>query len=600
MKALVLAAGLGTRLRPYTEHTPKPLFTLDGRPLLARMIDQLIAAGAQTVVVNTHHLAAQIQAYLADATFAAEIVVRHEPEILGTGGAIRNTADIWGSEPFMVVNSDIATDIDLGAVYRYHRSHPHPVTLVCCHDPAFNTVAVDDDGFVVAFVATPPGPPDGCRQLTFTGIQVIDPAAIDFIPPRGFAHSIEAFKDMMTAGHQIKAFCAADNTWSDLGSPERYRAAAREMMAAAVFDDLSPAAAPRPIRWDLLAGDGSDRCWYRLIRDDISVVMVDHGIRTGTGPGEADAFVSIGRHLHRQGSPVPRILRGDPFAGLVFVEDLGDRHLQTHVAALSSPSAVQSLYRRIIDLLVQVSVAGGTGFDPDWTWQTRRYDREVIVEKECRYFMEAFVRHYCSQAIAFERIEAESHRLADAILAHPAAGFMHRDFQSRNILISDGKPWIIDFQGGRLGPVQYDLASLLIDPYVALPAEIQTALLEYFVARHHDRTGQSPQDSAALYRLCALARNLQILGAFGFLAKQKGKTYFANYIPNALESLRMNLAAIKTHAFPELQAIAETLARQFASGFSPPGSHREHRQPDPRRKNIQPEENSHERPEGNG
>ena len=123
MKALVLAAGLGTRLRPFSEHTPKPLFTLDGRPLLGRIIDQLIAAGARTIAVNTHHLAEQIEAYLAAEPFAARIILRHEPAILGTGGAIRNTADIWGTAPFVVVNGDVATDIDLAAVYRYHAGH---------------------------------------------------------------------------------------------------------------------------------------------------------------------------------------------------------------------------------------------------------------------------------------------------------------------------------------------------------------------------------------------------------------------------------------------------------------------------------------------
>lgn len=561
MKALVLAAGFGTRLRPYTDHLPKPLMTLDGRPLLERVIRQLIAAGAQTVVVNTHHLAEQIQAYLSTQMFPAEIVVRHETEILGTGGAIRNTADIWGAPPFMVVNSDITTDIDFAAVYRFHTAHPHPVTLVLRHDPAFNSVAVDAEGFVADF-----GPHDrdafhGYQKLTFTGIQVLDPAVIDFIPARGFAHSIDAFQSMLAAGFKIKAHIAVGREWSDLGSPERYRQAAREIMAAAVFRELAPEQGACPIRWNALAGDGSDRRWYRLHRGGSSVVMVDHGIRAGLPPGEADAFVNIGGHLHRQGLPVPRIIRADPVAGLVFMEDLGDRHLQTQVAGLSSTADVLALYRKIIDLLIQVSLAGGTGFDPAWTWQTARYDREVIVVKECRYFIEAFVQRYCGQAIAFKHIEAESHRLADAILAEKADGFMHRDFQSRNILISSGRPWIIDFQGGRLGPVQYDLASLLIDPYVALPVDMRETLLAYFIARYHDRTGRSPQGIAALYRLCALARNLQILGAFGFLVKSKGKTYFEHYIPNALESLQQNLADLAPQAFPQLQAIAATLPR---------------------------------------
>ncbi len=562
MKALVLAAGLGTRLRPYTERTPKPLFTLDGRPLLGRVIHQLIAAGAETIAVNTHHLAEQIEAYLADETFAADIILRHEPEILGTGGAIRNTADIWETAPFMVVNSDIATDIDFASVYRFHAGHGHPVTLVLCHDPDFNTVSVDAQGNVVTFAPARRDARGDRQPLTFTGIQVLDPVVIDFIPDGGFAHSIDAFEAMLAAGFKVKAFIAADNTWSDIGSPQRYRRTARDIMAAAVFRELAPQQSAHPVEWKPLAGDGSDRRWYRLHQGDRTVVMVDHGLRAGAPPGEADAFVNIGRHLHRRGLPVPRILRADPFVGLVCLEDLGDCHLQTHVAGLSSPAAVLSLYRKIIDLLIQISVSGGSGFDPDWTWQTARYDREVIVEKECRYFIEAFVRNYCGRSIAFERIEAESHHLADGILAESAEGFMHRDFQSRNILIAADRPWIIDFQGGRLGPVQYDLAALLIDPYVALPDAMQETLLEYFIDRYQDRTGRPRAAIAALYRLCALARNLQMLGAFGFLVKEKQKAHFTAYVPDALESLRRNLAKVETHSFPQLRDVATTLSQQ--------------------------------------
>jgi aminoglycoside/choline kinase family phosphotransferase/choline kinase len=567
MKALVLAAGLGTRLKPYTDQIPKPLFTLDGRTLLERIVRQLIAAGAQTVAVNTHHLAEQIHAHLAKTRFPAEIVVRHEAEILGTGGAIRNTADIWGTQPFMVVNSDITTDIDLAAVFRCHVGHPHPVTLVLCDDPNFNSVAVDQDGFVVAFTNAGGDALEDLRHLTFTGIQVLDPTVIDYLPARGFAHSIEAFRSMLADGYKIKAYHAVDSLWSDLGSPERYRAAARDIMAAAAFEAVSPATDGLPIEWYPLAGDGSDRRWHRLRRGGTSLVMVDHGIRQGAAPGEADSFVHIGRHLHDQGLPVPRIVREDTFAGLAFVEDLGDCHLQTHVAGLSAPADIRSLYREVIDLLVGLSTSGGRGFDPDWTWQTPRYDREVIVDKECRYFIEAFVQGYCGQKVGFEQIEAESHCLADGILADNAVGFMHRDFQSRNILISAGRPYIIDFQGGRLGPAEYDLASLLIDPYVALPAALRETLRDDFIARYHEQTGKPPEAIAATYRLCALARNLQILGAFGFLATAKGKNYFADYIPPALASLQQHLAGLPGHDFPQLRGIADTLVRSTVHGL---------------------------------
>ena len=106
MKALILAAGFGTRLLPYTETTPKPLFTIDGQPVLDITICRLIEAGCQKIVINTHHLNDKITAFVKNRRYPIPITVRYEPEILGTGGGIKNMADIWSDQPFMVINSD--------------------------------------------------------------------------------------------------------------------------------------------------------------------------------------------------------------------------------------------------------------------------------------------------------------------------------------------------------------------------------------------------------------------------------------------------------------------------------------------------------------
>jgi len=128
--------------------------------------------------------------------------------------------------------------------------------------------------------------------------------------------------------------------------------------------------------------------------------------------------------------------------------------------------------------------------------------------------------------------------------------------QSRNIMLKEGDCYFIDFQGGRLGPVQYDLASLLIDPYVGLASEEQDHLLDYAVERMAVRR---PLDAARFRRgfsACALCRNLQILGAFGFLSMVKGKTQFSRYIPAALQGLNFRLAAYGADVFPKLQRTA--------------------------------------------
>jgi aminoglycoside/choline kinase family phosphotransferase len=141
-------------------------------------------------------------------------------------------------------------------------------------------------------------------------------------------------------------------------------------------------------------------------------------------------------------------------------------------------------------------------------------------------------------------------------------GFMHRDFQSRNIMVRDGCFYLIDFQGGRLGPPHYDLASLLIDPYVDLPPDLREALLDYFAARLSALGSIPPAEIRHAYRYCALSRNLQILGAYGFLTRRKGKPFFARYIPAAVRSLQANLSHFSAEEFPNLARIAiETIPR---------------------------------------
>ena len=120
MKALILAAGFGTRLLPHTGHTPKPLFTLAGKTMLEITINNLRAAGCSRIVVNTHHLHGKMENFIAAAGLESQVSISHEPEILGTGGAIKNVRSIMGDEPFFVVNSDILSRVDLEHVRDFH------------------------------------------------------------------------------------------------------------------------------------------------------------------------------------------------------------------------------------------------------------------------------------------------------------------------------------------------------------------------------------------------------------------------------------------------------------------------------------------------
>jgi len=567
MKALILAAGLGTRLLPYTRITPKPLFPLAGRPLLEHHIRNLCAAGCEAVVVNTHHLHEQIEAFLSASCFDIPVSARWEPDILGTGGAIRNVQDFWDERPFFVINADIFSTIGLRDVYAFHRRHRPAATLVLVDRAEFNTVSVDASGRIRAFAASTAQAATGA--LTFTGIQVLDPAVLDYIPAAGFANSIDAFRAMIADGHDVRGLTATPADWMDVGTPERYRLAAREASAREAWRCAFADTPPATVTWERLEGDGSDRQWSRMKGAGSSLVLADHGLRSTAAVAEVDAFIQIGRHLKRQGMPVPAIHFADAFAGLVFLEDLGDTNLQSVVQSEPDRRRTMDIYRMVIDGVIALSREGAKGFDPAWTYQTPAYTRDLILERECRYFCDAFLRGYAGLETCFADLQDEFGRIADHALAAAVQGFMHRDMQSRNIMLKDGLYYFIDFQGGRIGPLQYDLASLLIDPYVGLTREEQEQLLDYAVRGLADRRPVAAQGFRRGFAYCALSRNLQVLGAFGFLSTVKGKRQFCRYIPAALQGLAERLEDVAAKGFPKLQGV---VAQAMEKVGSPGGS----------------------------
>jgi aminoglycoside/choline kinase family phosphotransferase len=213
-----------------------------------------------------------------------------------------------------------------------------------------------------------------------------------------------------------------------------------------------------------------------------------------------------------------------------------------------------------------MSRLGAEKFDPAWTYQTPAYDHKLILEKECRYFQESFLNGYLGYQTDFEDYEPEFIALAANALQDPTIGFMHRDMQSRNIMLKNNAVYFIDFQGGRIGPLQYDLASLLIDPYVELPPRIQNQLLNYSLQRLSAATAVEPNPFRTCYHYCAISRNLQILGAFAHLSQVAGKKQFEQYIPPAVRTLRSNLTAADHRQFPRLAAVVDDVCSRLKIG----------------------------------
>jgi aminoglycoside/choline kinase family phosphotransferase/dTDP-glucose pyrophosphorylase len=542
MKAMILAAGLGTRLLPYTQALPKPLFPIAGSVMIDKTIYQLVNSGVSEIMINTHHLSQRIEQYIQTQNYPIKVHTRFEPQILGTGGAIKNISDFWRQDPLLVINGDIVTDIDLHQTYQFHISHNHPITMVMHDHPNFNGVSVNQKKFITEFGQVGQPTNNFCeKRLAYTGIQVIDHHILKLIPANTFCSIIEIYKNFLSKKGKIVAHIVNHHSWHDIGTPKGFRNAVLEQLVPTAFTRSGADSLSAPFKEKPLAGDGSDRKWSRLLTPSLSLVLADHGIGGSKKKSEATSFTHIGQHLHKKKISVPTILASDIFSGLVIMEDLGDTNLHSLILASKNRKDIVNLYHRVIDQLLLLSIQGYEDFDIQWTFQTDSYDRQLILENECRYFMEAFINGFLGINISYEDLRPEFELLSHMTLKNAIIGLMHRDCQSRNIMWHNGQCYFIDFQGARIGPVQYDLASLLIDPYVGLDEHLQTELLNYY-DRQLAATAPNWQGKWQTgYAYCRLTRNLQILGAFSYLNDVKGKPFFARYIPKALETLKNSL-----------------------------------------------------------
>ncbi|MFZ5759860.1 MAG: sugar phosphate nucleotidyltransferase [Thermodesulfobacteriota bacterium] len=213
MKAMILAAGFGTRLRPYSLVRPKPLFPVLDRPLVLRLIDQLHDSGFDSILVNCHHLKEQIVDLLSG---RAGISLQQESIELGTGGGMRLALDFFGSEPVLVTNGDIFHTIDLAAVYADHCRSGAAATLVLHDCPRFNKVVLDENGMIGDFAGS------GGRQWAFTGIQVLDPALLTILPAGVFAGIIDCYRHWIAHKTPIRGLVVRDHYWTDMGTPQDY------------------------------------------------------------------------------------------------------------------------------------------------------------------------------------------------------------------------------------------------------------------------------------------------------------------------------------------------------------------------------------------
>lgn len=243
MKAMILAAGLGTRLRPLTNDRPKALVEIAGRTLLEITLARLRSVGIHDVIVNVHHFADKVAAYLdSHHRFGMHVEISREEILLDTGGGLKKAASFFrdSSEPFLLHNVDVLSSIDLARMVQFHKEHLALATLAVQERKTSRYLLFDDSAQLCGRRAGLDGQSEMARSspsvhaLAFSGIHVISSRLPDLLTEEGAFPIVPAYLRLVSQGEKIVGFCADEYYWRDLGKPENIRQAEEDMEAGVI------------------------------------------------------------------------------------------------------------------------------------------------------------------------------------------------------------------------------------------------------------------------------------------------------------------------------------------------------------------------------
>ena len=307
-----------------------------------------------------------------------------------------------------------------------------------------------------------------------------------------------------------------------------------------------------------ITGSASNRSYYRLVSEAGRCIGV-----IGTDREENNAFVTLARHFSSKGIPVPEIYSVSD-DGMVYIqEDLGGISLYDLLLSArkgqTSWDEVEALLCRTMSLLPKIQYEGAEGLDFSICYPQPSFDRQNVMF-DLNYFKYCFLK---ATGLEFNEVllQQDFERLADDLLLHDTDTFMYRDFNVRNVMVKEGSPYFIDFQGGRRGPVCYDVASFVWQARAAYDDDLKEKLVQSYVDAltayaevHRDKFKED-------LKLSRLFRLLQVLGAYGFRGWTEHKAAFVVSIPSAISNLKELLSELPSDSYPYLMQVLKQLVR---------------------------------------
>ena len=302
-----------------------------------------------------------------------------------------------------------------------------------------------------------------------------------------------------------------------------------------------------------LTGSASNRQYARINGPGGSYVGVK-----GTDVLENKAFLTISGHFHSKGIPVPEVLSVSEDGMSYLQEDLGDVLLSDMVAkawkeeGILPDSPLERLLCRTMSMLPKIQFEGAQGLDFSICYPQPSFDRRMIMF-DLNYFKYCFLK---PSGLEFNevRLQDDFERFADDLLRDESDTFLYRDFNARNVMVRDGQPYFIDFQGGRRGPVYYDVASFVWQARARYSQRLKEKMIESYLSALSQYQEVDREHFDARLRLFVLFRTLQVLGAYGFRGLVENKAQFVVSIPPAIEGLKQ-LLSVPFASYPYLDEV---------------------------------------------
>lgn len=306
-----------------------------------------------------------------------------------------------------------------------------------------------------------------------------------------------------------------------------------------------------------LPQSGSDRKYFRIKEDSKSVIGAYN-----ENLDENEAFIGFSKHFLKQGLPVPEVYGYLPERFIYYLQDLDDTNLYTWLHSRSDISKfnneTKELYRKILDKLILFQTHGIVGLDLDLCYPHKSFDRQSMMW-DMNYFKYMLLKLL---AVPFNErnLERDFNSLCDYLLETGQDYFLYRDFQTANVMVVGGEPWFIDYQGGRKGAAQYDVASLLFDAKIPMSDSDREELLGYYIDNFCAVSKEDKNKFRGYYAGFSMIRVMQALGAFGFRGLYEQKPTFTDSIVPGVILLNKLISSAKNHInLPELYATVQSI-----------------------------------------